>query len=382
MALSGNGPLNFKMDAWNPGDENTNHNVQTSPVLMAKNSVPCRRAMTPRQRNSICSDPDQIVKEARFQKEVVPFGQRTRSTVDIGYMEPIVNEKFEKSSRDLRGTFYKPTPIITEKGEAHTIAADEELSVSSPRVRPQSPRVSGQSPRIRPMTPTKKEKCGTPVTADLGYVSPAEGSKFACSLRPSTPERCKTWQPSLTQGTAPNLSPRRERRSSTGTIGEIGTIGETPEPRLRLQRPTSAEARRRPATPEKKERPSTPNRRAPTPDRKSVAKTEATVKVLTQSDAPIPAGPQRRELEAMKKHLQRRSAANQCMQHASSAAPDLQASASAVSGAAPATTNRTAAAARIFDAREKAALAKHLERAAVSAQQKAKTQRAPLTMAM
>jgi len=344
---------NMTQDVASVGDENANNNIQTSHSVKAKNPTPCRTAMTPRQRNSICSDPDKIVKEARFQKEVEPFGRRTRSTVDMGYMEP--HEGRDNFSKALRKGFYKPAPTITDKRETPTIIVDEEVSVQSCQVSVQSPRVSLQSPRMRPMTPTRKDSCGTPSTADFGYVSPTEGDQFARSLRPSTPERSKTWKPTSTVPSAPNLSPRRERISSTSTTGQ------TPEARN-----ASVEARRRPATPEKRNRPATTKQRPATPERKPAAATEASEKVSVQLDAPAPTG---REVEAMKKHLQRQGAANQGMQHSDSAAPDLLRATSP-------TRNVTA---RIFDAREKVALAKHLERASASSQQKLKTQRAPLT---
>jgi len=226
---------NVQVDTGLVGDENTHHNIQMPAVEMGKvNSIPCRRALTPRERKSFTPlDAGRAVEEARFQKEHgEPFGTtRSRSTIDFGYVEP--QEGDDKFSRSLRLPFYKPTPSRFEGRDG-----DASVQCASPRP---------TTPVKRASTPVTREKCVTAPTAvpgptvDFGYVSPAEGDDFSRALRTAS-DQSKPWRPSKTVGSAPNLSPRRERKSTASDVSSSEAVRSSTPNRSKAWKPMTTVA--------------------------------------------------------------------------------------------------------------------------------------------
>jgi len=226
---------NVQVDTGVVGDENAHHNIQMPAVEMGKvNSIPCRRAMTPRERKSFTpSDAGRAVEEARFQKEHgEPLGTtRSRSTIDFGYVQP--QEGDDKFSRSLRLPFYKPTPSRFDGRDG-----DASVQCASPRP---------MTPVKRASTPVKREKCVAAPTAvpgptvDFGYVSPAEGDDFSRALRTAS-DQCKPWRPSKTVGSAPNLSPRRERKSTASDVSPSEAVRSSTPNRSKAWKPMTTVA--------------------------------------------------------------------------------------------------------------------------------------------
>lgn len=306
------------------------------------NPTPCRKVLTPRERK--CPSSGGAADEARFQVRGETFGEQAhRSSVDLSYIEP--RESEDQWSRSLRfqtacerpRTPSKCGSILTAQTPSSIGAAD---CMSPPEGALEFARLLRTTPSPKKLRPLVN--AGTP-NFSPNFFSPLERRSCA-SLNADTPE-CEGG----VAASKPRAPPRIQRPALAGFARPS-----TPDPSCKvvsrptlreLQRPLSAESRRRPATPDRKptpqqltagegrNRPATPNSVSKPISPPNQAQEQTTTSedgqdllksdvssclepaIAPSASVPVQCGLSRRELEAIQKHLERRSATSRSTLH-------------------------------------------------------------------